>query len=51
MVFTEEAIHAVRRIEQVRTRHGLDLALIKAMFDLIGEVERLRSELRFLRQH
>jgi hypothetical protein len=29
----------------------LDLALIKAMFDLIGEVERLRSELRFLRQH
>ena len=51
MAFTEEAIHTVRRIEHVRTRHGLDLALIKTMFDLIEEVERLRSELRFLRQH
>jgi len=49
MAFTEEAIHTVRRIEYVRTVHGPDLALLKAMFDLIEEVERLRSELRFLR--
>ena len=51
MAFTEEAIHAVRRIEHVRTVHGPDLALLKTMFDLMEEVERLRAELRFLRNH
>ncbi len=51
MAFTEEAIHTVRRIERVRTLHGLDLALIKTMFSLIDEVERLRAEVRFLRHH
>jgi len=51
MAFTEEAIHAVRRIEHVRTVHGPDLALLKTMFDLLEEVERLRAELRFLRNH
>jgi hypothetical protein len=51
MAFTEEAIHTVRRIEHVRTMHGPDLALLKTMFDLLEEVERLRAELRFLRNH
>lgn len=51
MAFTEEAIHTIRRIELVRALHGLDLALIKTMFELIEEVELLRSELRFLRHH
>jgi hypothetical protein len=50
MAFTEEAIHSVRRIEMVRLAHAPDLALLKFMFDLIGEVERLNLELRFLRQ-
>ena len=51
MEFTEEAIHAVRRIEYLRTVHGLDLAWLKTMFDLLDEVDRLRAELRFLRNH
>ena len=51
MEFTEEAIYTVRRIEYLRTVHGLDLAWIKTMFDLLDEVERLRAELRFLRNH
>jgi hypothetical protein len=51
MEFTEEAIHVVRRIEHLRTVHGLDLAWLKTMFDLLDEVERLRAELRFLRNH
>ena len=51
MVFTEEAIHTVRRIEQVRTVHAMDLDVIKTLFDLLGEVERLRSEVRFLRNY
>lgn len=49
MEFTEEAIRTVRRIEHLRTVHGLDLAWLKTMFDLLDEVERLRAELRFLR--
>ena len=51
MAFTEEAIHTIRRIEHVRTVHGSDLALLKTVFDLLEEVERLRAELRFLRSH
>ncbi len=49
MEFTEEAVHAVRRIEYMRTVQGLDLVWIKTLFDLIKEVERLRAEVRFLR--
>jgi len=51
MEFTEEAIHAVRRIEYLRTVHGIDLDWLKTMFDLLDEVDRLRAELRFLRKH
>lgn len=51
MEFTEETIHTIRRIEHLRTAHGIDLAWLKSMFDLLDEVERLRAELRFLRNH
>lgn len=49
MEFTEEAIYTVRQIEHLRTVHGIDLALLKTIFDLREEVERLRAEVRFLR--
>jgi len=49
MEFTEEAIYTVRQIEHLRTVNGPDLAWLKTMFDLLDEVERLRAELRFLR--
>jgi DNA-binding transcriptional MerR regulator len=51
MEFTEEAIYTVRRIEHLRTVHGIDLAWLKSMFDLLDEVERLRAEVRSLRGH
>lgn len=51
MEFTEEAIYTVRRIEQLRAVHGSDLDLLKTMFALLDEVEHLRAELRFLRDH
>ncbi len=51
MAFTEESILTVRRIEHVRNVHGPSLTLLKTLFELFHEVERLRSELRFLRQH
>jgi len=46
--FTEEAIYIVRKSEYLRAVHGLDLAWLKTMFDLLAEVERLRAELRFV---
>ena len=49
MAFSEEAIHTVRRIEHLRLLHGIDLAWLKTVFDLLDEVERLRAALRFLR--
>lgn len=49
MAFTEEAIQTVRRVERVRAVHGVNVAWIKTMFDLVAEVERLRAEVQFLR--
>ena len=49
MAFTEEAIHTIRRIERVRTAQGGGMAWVKTLFDLLNEVERLRAEVRFLR--
>jgi hypothetical protein len=49
MEFTEEAVYTVRRIEHLRTVHGLTLAWIKTLFELAAEVDRLRAEVRFLR--
>ena len=51
MGFTEEAIYTVRRIEDVRAVHCIDVSYVKTMFDLLDEVERLRSEIRFFRSH
>lgn len=49
MVFSEEAVYALRRIDRLRTVHGLSLAWLKIMSDLFDEVERLQAELRFRR--
>ena len=49
MLFTEEAIHAIRRIESLRAVHGSGVAWIATVFHLVEEVERLRAEVRFLR--
>ena len=49
MAFTEEEIFVARRIERLRTVHGLSLVWIKTLFAMAGEVERLREEVRFLR--
>jgi DNA-binding transcriptional MerR regulator len=51
MEFTEETIHTLRQIEHLRAVHDVDLAMLKTMFDLLNEVDRLRAEVRFLRNH
>jgi MerR family transcriptional regulator/heat shock protein HspR len=48
--FDDEAIRVVRRIEQLRSACGLNLAGIKLVISLTTEVERLRTELRFHRR-
>lgn len=49
MAFEEDAIHVLRRLEHLRTAHGLDLPWMRTMIDLLTEVESLRAEVRFLR--
>jgi MerR family transcriptional regulator, heat shock protein HspR len=48
--FNDEAIRILRRIEYLRSACGLNLAGIKLIMDLAGEVERLREELNFRRR-
>jgi DNA-binding transcriptional MerR regulator len=47
--FDDEAIYRIRRVEHLRTMHGINLAGIRMIFDLMHELERLRNEMRFLR--
>lgn len=49
MEFTEETIYLIRKLETFRKTHGLDLTSLKIIFDLIAEVNLLRTEVRFLR--
>jgi DNA-binding transcriptional MerR regulator len=47
--FDEAAIYRIRRIEYLRGAHGINLAGIKMIFDLLRDLEHLREEIRFLR--
>src|SRR4051812_6699497 len=47
--FDDEAIHKLRRLEFLRAEYGLNLTGLRAMAELLHNVERLREELRFLR--
>lgn len=47
--FDDEAIAIVRRAEQLRQQHRMDVSGVRLVFDLLREVEVLREELRFLR--
>ncbi|MBV8900489.1 MAG: hypothetical protein JOY92_10325 [Verrucomicrobia bacterium] len=48
--FNDEAIRTLRRVEHLRTNCGVNLAGIEMILDLMNAVERLQSEVRFLRQ-
>lgn len=47
--FTAEAIQTLRRIEQLRAIHRLDVPGLKLVLELLREVEALRAEVRFFR--
>jgi DNA-binding transcriptional MerR regulator len=48
--FNDEAIRMLRRIESLREICGNNLAAVRLILELSHEVERLSSEVRFLRQ-
>jgi DNA-binding transcriptional MerR regulator len=48
MSFGEEALYLIRRIQYLRNTHGVNLAGIRMVFNLLKELERLRAETRFL---
>lgn len=47
--FDDEAIYRIRRVEHLRGVHGINLAGIRMIFDLMSELERLQNEMRFFR--
>jgi len=46
--FNDEGIRALRQIEYLQTEQGINLAGTRIILELLKEVERLRSEVRFL---
>jgi DNA-binding transcriptional MerR regulator len=49
-IFDDEAIHKLRRLEFLRAHYGMNLTGLRAVSELLHDVERLREELRFLRR-
>lgn len=47
--FDDDALYEVRRIEHFRRHHGVNRQALPLLCGLLREVERLRSEVRFLR--
>ena len=49
MMFSDQTIYTIRKVEHLRAIHDNDLAWINTVFVLLNEVAHLRSELRFVR--
>jgi DNA-binding transcriptional MerR regulator len=49
--FDDAAIRTLRRIGQLRSMPGMGISGIKLILELMDEVERLQTELRFLRDY
>lgn len=47
--FDDETIRELRRIERLRGEFGLDLPALRLIVEMRRELDRLRSEVRFLR--
>lgn len=50
LLFDDEAIHKLRRIAFLLSEYGINHDGLKMVTALMDEVERLRKELRFLRE-
>jgi len=50
LVFDDEAIHKLRRIAFLLSEYGINHDGLRVFSSLLNEVERLREEVRFLRE-
>jgi DNA-binding transcriptional MerR regulator len=49
--FTDECIYLLRQIEFLRETRGINLEGITMILELVREIETLRAELKFQREH
>ena len=49
LVFDDNALFELRRIEDLRRVHGVNLRALPLVCSMVREIEQLRTELRFLR--
>jgi DNA-binding transcriptional MerR regulator len=49
LIFDDDALYELRRFEHFRRHHGVSRKTLRLLCGLWREVERLQSELRFLR--
>lgn len=50
LVFDDDALYELRRFEHYRRHHGVSRSTLRLLCDLWHEIERLQTELRFLRR-
>lgn len=50
LLFDEEAVHQLRRVAFLLSEYKMNRAGLKMVSSLLNEVERLRAEIRFLRE-
>ena len=48
-LFDDDALYEIRRIEHYRRHHGVNLRALPLVCELSRDVDRLQSELRYLR--
>ena len=48
--FNDEGVRTLRRIEHLHSNRGINLAGTRMILELQNELERLRNEVRFLRE-
>ena len=48
--FDDDCLYEIRRIEHYRHHHSVNLRALPLLLGLLREIDRLRSELHFLRQ-
>ena len=49
LIFDDDALYELRRFEHYRRHHGVNRKTLRLICELWREVERLQTELRFLR--
>ena len=49
LIFDDDALYELRRFERYRRQHGVDRTTLRLICNLRRQVDRLQTELRFLR--